>query len=112
MRMPPDQLAVQLVEHVGDGEMPFVRRQLGIEQNLQQQVAKLFGQMREVTLLDRVEDLVGLFERVLADGVEGLLAIPWAPARRTQTRHDPRRLLKKPAGAGCVSGLGHPFLLG
>ena len=62
--MPPDQLAVQMIEHIGDREVAFVGRHLRVEQHLQQQVAELFGQMRKVAPLDGVEDLVGLFERV------------------------------------------------
>ncbi len=95
MRMPPHQLAVQLVEHIGDGEMALVGRHLGIKQHLQQQVAQLLGQMRKVAPLDGVEDLVGLFQRVFANGIEGLLAVPRAAARRAQPRHDGHRLLKQ-----------------
>ena len=44
--MPAHQLAVQVVEHIGDGEMALVGRHLRIEQHLQQQIAELLGQVR------------------------------------------------------------------
>ena len=90
MRMPPNQLAIQVIEHIGDGEVPLVRRHLRIEQHLQQQVAQFFGEMRKVAPLDGVEDFVGLFQRVFANGVERLLAVPGASARCAQPRHDAR----------------------
>ena len=70
MRMPPHQLAVQMIQHVGDREMAFVGRHLRIKQHLQQQIAQLLGQMRKVAPLNGVENLVGLFQRVFANGVE------------------------------------------
>ena len=81
VRMAADQLVVQVVEHIGNGEVAVVGRHLGIEEDLQQQVAQLFGQVRPVAPLDGVEDLVGLLQRVLADRVEGLLAVPRAAVR-------------------------------
>ena len=95
MRMPADQLAVQMVKHIGNREVSFVRRHLRIEQNLQQQIAQFFGQMRKVAALNRVENLVGLFQRVFANGVERLFAVPGASARSPQPRHDGDRLLKQ-----------------
>jgi len=94
MRMPPHQLAVQVAQHVGNGEMPLVGRHLGIEQHLQKQVAQLLGQVRKIPPLDGVEDLIGLFQRVLADGIEVLLAVPGAAIGSPQPRHDGHRLLK------------------
>ena len=92
--MTADQLAVQLVEHVGDGEVAFVGGHLGIEQDLKQQVAEFFGQVGKVAALDGVEDFVGFFQGVFANGVEGLFAIPGAAAGSAQASHDGGRLLK------------------
>ena len=92
--MAANQLAVQMIEHIGDGEVAFVGRHLRIEQHLQQQVAEFFGKMRKVAALDGVEDFVGLFQRVFANGVEGLLAVPRAAAGSAKARHDGHRLLK------------------
>src|SRR5579863_6535141 len=51
--------------------------------------------MRKITPLNGVENLVGLFQRVFANRVEGLFAIPGAAAGCPQTRHDAHRLLKQ-----------------
>ncbi len=88
-------LRFRCVEHIGDGEVALVGGHLGIEEHLQQQIAELLGQVREVAALDGVEDLVGLFQRVFADGVEGLLAVPGAAAGSAQPGHDGHRLLKQ-----------------
>ena len=93
--MSANQFAIQVVEHICNREVAVVGRHLGIEQNLQQQIAQLFGQVRPVAPLNGVEDLVGLLQRVLANGIEGLLAVPWAAAGCPQPRHDSHRLLKQ-----------------
>jgi hypothetical protein len=93
-----------VVEHIGNGEVAVVGRHLGIKQHLQQQVAQFLGQVRPVAPLDGVEDLVGLFQRVFANGIEGLLAVPRAAAGSAQPRHDRDRLLKqsrRPRRIGC-----------
>ena len=95
VRMAADQFAIQVVENVRDGESALVGRHLGIKEHLQKQIAKLFGKMVEVTALDGVEDLVDLFQRVFANGIEGLLAIPRAAAGSAQPSHDGRGLLKQ-----------------
>jgi hypothetical protein len=51
--------------------------------------------MRKITPLNGVEDLVSLFERVFANGIKGLFAVPRAAARSAQPRHDGHRLLKQ-----------------
>jgi len=45
MRMPPDQLVVQVVQNVGNGKVAVIGRHLGIKQHLQQQVAQFLGQV-------------------------------------------------------------------
>ncbi len=66
---------------------------------LEHQVAEFFREMRPVARIDGVEDLVGLFERVRLDGVEGLLAIPRTTAGSAQASHDLDQPLKSLAGA-------------
>ena len=95
MRMTPHQFAIERVKNVGDREVPFVGGHLRVEKNLKQKIAKFFGQVRKVAALDGVEDLVGLFQRVFADGVEGLFAVPGAAAGSAKARHNGYRLLKQ-----------------
>jgi hypothetical protein len=94
MGMAAHQLAIQALQHIGDGELILVGRHFGIKQHLKHQVAQLLGQVRKVALLDGVEDFVGLFQGVFADGIEGLLAVPGASVGSAQPRHDLDRLRK------------------
>ncbi len=95
MRVPSNQLAVEMIEDLGNCEVAFVRRHLGVKKHLQQQVAEFFSQVRKVAALDCVEDLIGLFEGVFANRVEGLFAVPGASTGRPQPRHNRRRLLEQ-----------------
>ena len=103
--MPPDQLAVQMPQHIDDREVAGLVPHLRVEQHLQQQVAQFLRQVRPVLALDRVQYLVGFLQRVPADGGKALLAVPRASARRAQPRHD-RHALPKECSGECtgVSG--------
>ena len=70
--MASDGLDVGQVEDTGLG------RQLGVEDDLEQQVAELLGELRRGAGLERVVDLVGLLEQVAAQAQVGLLAVPRA----------------------------------
>jgi len=48
-----------MVEYIGNGEVAFVCCHLRVEQDLEHEVAQLFGQVRKVSPLNGVEDLVG-----------------------------------------------------
>jgi hypothetical protein len=93
--MTANQFSIQVVEHLGNREVSVIGRHLGIKQHLKQQIAEFFGQVRPVAPLDGVEDLVGLLQRVFANGIEGLLAVPGAAAGSPQPSHDGHRLLKQ-----------------
>src|ERR1700728_119174 len=93
--MAANQFAVERLKHIGDREVPLICCHFGIEQNLQKQIAEFFRQMCEISALNRIEDLVGLLKRVLADGIERLLTVPRAAAWSTQASHDGYRLLKQ-----------------
>ncbi len=51
---------------------------LGVVDDLQQQVAQLFLERRQVVALDGVGHLVGFLDRVRRDGPEGLVDVPGA----------------------------------
>ena len=88
MRMPPDQLAVDSLDRIGYVKMPGFFRHLRKEDHLEQQVAEFVRQAVPIARVDRVHDLIGLFEQVGLDGVEGLFAIPGAAVRGAQAGHD------------------------
>ncbi len=53
-----------------------------MKDDLQQQIAELVAQIREIAALDRIGDLVGLLDRVGGDGRVGLLEVPGAARDR------------------------------
>ena len=57
--------------------------------DLQQEIAELVLELREIAALDRIRDLVGFLDRVGRDRAEVLLEVPRAAgARRAQRGHD------------------------
>ena len=81
MRMPVDQLAGKPVENIVNRERRLFLRHLRVEEHLQQQVAEFAGKLGPVAIIDCFQDLVGLFQGVGLDGIEGLFPIPGAAAR-------------------------------
>ncbi len=102
MGMAGDQLVVHPPSHVGQGERPLLGGQLGVEGDLEQQVAQLLLEVGQAhrrprparrsrggnQLVDGLEHLVALLQQVAAQRVVGLLAVPraldreaWPPAR-------------------------------
>ena len=63
---------------VGQVEDARLGGELGVEDDLQPQVAELAGQLGRRAGLERVVDLVRLLEQVLAQRCVGLLAVPRA----------------------------------
>ena len=113
MRMTPDQLLIDRIERIADIEQLFFGSHLREENGLQHEVAKLGAQLIPIAPVDRVEHLVGLFERVGFDGIECLLAIPGTPSGSPQPGHDlnqplklshPRHLSCFPALIWCLKG--------
>ena len=60
--------------------------------------------MSKIAPLNGVEDFIRLLERVFANGIEALLAVPRAAAWSTQASHDGDRLLEQLRRAGRIGG--------
>ena len=87
MGVSADHLLVHVVAHVGHRELAGIGGNLALQNHLQKNIAQLFTKMRSIVLLDGVNGLVGLFDHVAGDGFMGLLAIPRATARGTQSSY-------------------------
>ena len=59
----------------------------GVEDDLEQHVAELLGEVGRVAGADGVDDLVGLLDEVGGEGLVGLLGVPGAAAGRAQPVH-------------------------
>ena len=68
-------------DDVGDREALLLRGHLGVEHDLQQQIAELGAQLAVVARVDRLDDLVRLLDQIRLDRVVRLLAVPRAAAR-------------------------------
>ncbi len=64
--------------HVVEAEDLGLAGDLAVIDDLQQQVAELFLERRQVVALDGVRDLVGFLDRVGRDAAEGLVDVPGA----------------------------------
>jgi tRNA1(Val) A37 N6-methylase TrmN6 len=69
-------------DHIRHAKLARLGGNLGVEQNLQQQVAKLLRRVGRIVLVERLERFVGLLEQIAADGFVRLLAVPRAALGR------------------------------
>jgi hypothetical protein len=77
---------VDLAHHVGGVEAALFARDLCVEDNLQQQVAKFFREFQVVAAFQSFENLVSFLKQIGAQRQMGLLDIPGTSIRGTQTR--------------------------
>ncbi len=82
MGVTPHQLAHQVIDNAIKIEMTILTTDLGIKDDLKQQVAQLVFQVTIVTSLDGIRHLVGLFDGVRHNGAVGLFRIPRAAGFR------------------------------
>jgi hypothetical protein len=74
--MPTDHLVAQSLEQAGHRELPELPRQLGVEDDLKQEVAELLFDRARVAALDGLDHLVRLFEEKGLERRPRLLTIP------------------------------------
>ena len=86
VRVPVDQLLDQPLRHVVHVPPAVVGRDLRVERDLEQQIAELVADRVGVLGVDRLEQLVRLFEQVARERLVRLLRVPRTAARRTQPR--------------------------
>ena len=89
VRVAADDLRGERGLDVGQVEDAFLGGELGVQDDLQQQVAELAGQLGGRAALERVVDLVRLLEQVVAQRGVGLLAVPRTAVRLAQPVADP-----------------------
>ncbi len=83
--------ADELFHGLGDGihqaEITVFHGDLGVEDDLEQQIAQLAAQVVHIVGVEGRQHLVGLFEEAGAQGFVGLLAVPGAAVGRPQAGH-------------------------
>ena len=89
MRMPPDHLARDRLDHVAEGEGVLLLGHAGVIDHLQQEIAEFVLEIVEIAARDGIGDLIGFLDGVGRDGRKILFEIPrTAGDGRAQRRHD------------------------
>jgi hypothetical protein len=90
-------------EHVGDGELILLGGDLGVEEDLEQQVPELLLDVEPVATLQGLHHFVGLFDQVPLQGGSGLLVVPGTAPRPAESSHDFNETFEEePGGVGHV----------
>ena len=76
------------VRHIVNIKMPGLALNIRMEQHLHEHVAQLFLQVRRITGVDGLADLIRLLQEVAADALVRLHLIPRAAIRRAQERDE------------------------
>ena len=92
--MTTHQFLGKLAHHFLDREGARFGPDLGMEQDLQQEVAQFLPQFARILPVNRVQNLVGLLEQVGLQRVMGLLPVPWTPVRRPELGHQLYEFIK------------------
>jgi hypothetical protein len=101
MRMPPDHLSRDRIDHVAERERALFLRHPRVEHDLQQEVAEFVAEIAEIAARDRIADLIGLLDGVGRDARKVLFEVPrTAAAGGAQLRHDVEQGLD-------IAGRGH-----
>jgi hypothetical protein len=83
-----DHFVVDFADDVVDGEAALFGGDLGVEEDLEEEVAEFFGEFGVVAGVEGVQDFVGFFDQVGAEGGVGLFAVPGAAAGGAEAGHD------------------------
>ena len=78
MRVAANEFRFELRGDVVHGERPFVGADLGMEDDVKEEVAELLDERGALAGRHRIEGLVGLFQQRAPEGVVGLLEVPRA----------------------------------
>jgi hypothetical protein len=104
--MARDDLVGDGSRHVRQAELGQLPRQLGVEDDLEQEVPQLLAQGAPGAALAQavhlVQDLVGLLHEVRAEGADVLRAVPGAAPLGAQCAHDLLQPLHGVSGASHV----------
>jgi hypothetical protein len=89
MRMPPDHLARDGLDHIAERKRVLLLRHAGMKHHLQQQVAEFLPEIVEIATRDGIGDFVGFLDGVGRNTCKILFQIPRAAGTGgSQRRHD------------------------
>src|SRR5690606_6349306 len=79
MGMSPDELLTQAIDDRRDVKSFFFRPNLGVENNVQQDIAKFFFNFNHILFQYGIRKLESLLDGQMTQTFNGLLAVPRAP---------------------------------
>ena len=88
VRVAANHFLVNFADDIGDVEAILFAGNLGVEQDLKEKVAEFFGKFGVVVSVQGLENFVGFFDEVRAQGGVGLFAVPWTSAGGAEVGHD------------------------
>jgi hypothetical protein len=95
--MPSDELLAGMMRSVFEGEGSAFRGEIGVKDDLEEQISEFFAQVGVIRVADGIDRLAGLLEEPGAEGFVCLLAVPRTTFRRAEEADD---------GAEAGDGLG------
>ena len=76
MRVAANHFFIDFADDSGDVEAPFFVSDLGVEEDLKKEIAEFFGKFGVIRGVEGIEDFIGFFDQIGAQGGVGLLAVP------------------------------------
>src|SRR2546423_1804646 len=95
VRMPQGQFTGQMTDDVFDIEALLFLRQLGMKNNLKEDISQLFFHVRKIFFADRGSKFIRLLKEVLDKRWMGLSAIPGASLGGAELGHDGNQAVKR-----------------
>jgi hypothetical protein len=95
VRVAANHLVADAGDHVEDVESARLPGEVRVKEHLKKQIAQFLGQFRAAALLDGVEDLIGLLDKIRAEGEVCLFAIPRAAARSAEAELNGNELVEE-----------------
>jgi hypothetical protein len=88
VRMSPHQFVRDGLKRFSDPKCAHIAGDLRKKDPFEDVIANLFTKRIKVPAFHGIDDLVGFLENELTQRLERLVAIPWAPLRRSEHSHD------------------------
>ncbi len=95
MWVAPDELGIDALQNITHEEVFVLSRNLGMQTDLQQQIAQFLAQVLAIFLVQGFQDLVSLLQKIGAKAQMGLFAVPGAAIMAAQAGDDLLEVFKR-----------------